>query len=170
MSRNLIRRLFCFKEDERGVQLVELAIVLPVVILLFAAAAEFGRYFYEYTTLAKGTRVAARYLATAASDGNDDPCAKNLVVYGNLGGTGNPIVTGLTPANVQITRRNLAGTIITGGIPYTVTVDIINYPHTSILDLGRLTNSTATLSIDVKPSVTMHYLLTQPPIATGPCF
>ena len=65
MARELIRKTRCFKRDERGVQLVELALVLPVLVVLFAAGAEFGRYFYEYTTLAKGSRVAVRYLATA---------------------------------------------------------------------------------------------------------
>ena len=41
-----------FRRDESGVQLVEAAIVLPIFLVLFAATAEFGRYFYEYTTLA----------------------------------------------------------------------------------------------------------------------
>src|SRR5258705_10508235 len=77
MSRERIRKISSFKRDERGLQLVELAIVLPVLVLLFAAAAEFGRYFYEYTTLAKGTRVAVRYLATAKTNGDDETCAQN---------------------------------------------------------------------------------------------
>src|SRR5882672_3758862 len=103
MCRLRIRKIRCFKRDERGVQLVELAIVLPVLVLLFAAAAEFGRYFYEYTTLAKGSRVAVRYLATARTNGDDDTCAKNLVVYGNFAGTGSPIVNGLNISKVDIT-------------------------------------------------------------------
>ena len=36
-----------FRRDEQGVQLVELAIVIPIMLLLFAGIAEFGRYFYE---------------------------------------------------------------------------------------------------------------------------
>ena len=171
MCRELNRKIRCFKRDERGVQLVELAIVLPVLVVLFAAAAEFGRYFYEYTTLAKGSRVAVRYLATAITNGDCDAAAKNLVVYGNFAGTGNPIVTGLTTSNVDITRRNISGGLMTNGIPNTVTIQIINYQHTPIFDLGGLTKSSTTLAVDVKPSVTMRYLLTQPLISgAAPCF
>jgi Flp pilus assembly protein TadG len=43
--------------NERGVQLAELAIVLPLLVIMFAATAEFGRYFYAYTTLAKASRM-----------------------------------------------------------------------------------------------------------------
>ena len=76
--------------DERGIQLVELAIVVPIFVILFAATAEFGRYFYEYTTLAKASRAGARYLATAAVKSAEDTTAKNIVVYGNPAGTGSP--------------------------------------------------------------------------------
>ena len=53
-----------FRRSEAGVQLVEVAIVIPVLLMLFGAVAEFGRYFYEYTTLAKAARVGARYMST----------------------------------------------------------------------------------------------------------
>ena len=158
-----LRRLFRlsrFRRDERGVQLVELAIVLPIFILLFGATAEFGRYFYEYTTLAKSARVGARYLATAAVNSTEDTNAKNIVVFGNSAGTGNPILSGLTTANVSITRS--------GGVPIlpqTVTVQITDFKHQPIVDLGAITKTpTLSMNIDVKPSVTMRYLLTQPPI------
>ncbi len=164
MLRVLLKKTSSFTRNDRGIQLVELAIALPVMILLFAAVAEFGRYFYEYTTLAKGSRVAVRYLATARTNGDDDLAAKNLVVYGNLAGTGSPIVNGLAPDNVEITRRNSAGVPLAGGIPNTVTVRIINYTHSPLFDLGKLTNSSLSLAVDVKPSVTMRYLLTQVPI------
>src|SRR2546426_5862562 len=158
-----LRRLFRlsrFRRDERGIHLVELAIVLPIFILLFGATAEFGRYFYEYTTLAKSARVGARYLATAAVNSAEDTNAKNIVVYGNSAGTGNPIPSGLSTTNVTITRS--------GGVPVlpqTVTVQITGFKHQPIFDLGAILNtSTLSMNIDVKPSVTMRYLLTQPPI------
>jgi len=163
MCRMLLRRITSFRRDDRGLQLVELAIALPVLILLFAAVAEFGRYFEAYTTLAKGSRVAVRYLATARVNGLDDPAAKNLVVYGNFAGTGNPIVNGLTVNNVSITRRNVAGAVTTG-FPATVTIQIKDFKHTPIFDLGKLMKTSLSMNIDIKPSVTMRYLLTQSPI------
>jgi Flp pilus assembly protein TadG len=163
MWKSLQEKIRSFKRDERGLQLVELAIVLPVLIVLFAGVAEFGRYFQTYTTLAKGSRVAARFLATASASGADDAAAKNLVVYGNLAGSGKPIVDGLTTSNVTITRRNGSGAVTTG-FPSTVTIQITNFKHTPVFDLGKLMNSSLSLNVDVKPSVTMRYLLTQSPI------
>jgi Flp pilus assembly protein TadG len=146
--------------DERGVQLVELAIVIPILVMLFATTAEFGRYFYEYTTLAKASRAGARYLATAAVNSTEDTKAKNLVVFGNAAGTGSPVLSGMTVSNVSITRQ--------GGVPVlpqTVTVQITSFKHQPIFDLGALTKVTSlSTNVDVKPSVTMRYLLTQPPI------
>jgi hypothetical protein len=44
-----------------------------------------------------------------------------------------------------------------------VKVSIINYQHQSIIDLGKMLNNTSlSTNVDVKPSVTMHFLLTQP--------
>jgi len=148
-----------FRRSERGVQLVEVAIVIPVFLMLFGATAEFGRYFYEYTTLAKAARGGSRYLSTAPVTGTEDAIAKNIVVYGNPTGTGSPILADLTTSNIVITRQ--------GGVPVlpqTVTVSIVDYKHQPIFDLGKLTKSVGlSLNIDVKPSVTMRYLLTQPP-------
>ena len=149
-----------FGGDERGMQLVELAIVVPIFVILFAATAEFGRYFYEYTTLAKASRAAARYLATAAVNSAEDTKAKNIVVYGNSAGTGSPVLPGITTANVTITRQ--------GGVPVlpqTVKVAITSFKHQPLFDLGALTKvPSLSTNVDVKPSVTMRYLLTQPAI------
>jgi hypothetical protein len=151
-----------FRRDEQGVQLVELAIVIPIMLLLFAGIAEFGRYFYEYSTLAKSARLGARYLASkSVTSGTDwEGPAKNLIVYGNVGGTGNPILPGFSPANIDI---QYAGG--PASLPDTVTVSIINYPHESLFNLGGFLNSDSlSLNVDVKPSVTMRFLLTQPTV------
>jgi Flp pilus assembly protein TadG len=158
-SRNR-RYLSRFTRNERGVQLAELAIVLPLIALMFAATAEFGRYFYEYTTLAKASRIGARYLATACIKPNEDVNAKNLVVYGNAAGTGSPVLDGLTPAYITIARKDSTGAD-TLGVPRTVTVTVTGFKFQPLFDLGGLMNNNGlSLNIDVKPSVTMRYLLT----------
>ena len=151
-----------FRGDERGLQLVETAIVIPILLLLFAGMAEFGRFFYEYSTLAKASRVGARYLAGKAANGpnNWQANAKNIVVYGNAAGSGTPILDGLTVNNVTVTYEGG-----TPGIPDRVKVSITNYKHQPLFDLGALLNNNKlSLNVDVKPSVTMKYMLTQPSI------
>ena len=161
-SRRRLRRflqLHRFRRDESGLQLVELTIVIPIFLMLFAATAEFGRYFYEYTTLAKATRGGARYLTTALVNSGEDTAAANIIVYGNAAGSGTPILTGLSAGNVKITRQGGSA-----AIPETVTVEIQGYTHQSIFNLGALTNIVGlNLNVGVKPSITMRYLNTQPP-------
>jgi len=151
-----------FRRDEQGVQLLEMAIVIPILLVLFAGVAEFGRYFYEYTTLAKASRLGSRYLISKCVNGatNYEAIAKNIVVYGNAAGSGSPVLTGLTVNNVEVTYGGPVA-----GIPETVTVTIINYPHVPLFNLGALLrNNSLSLAIDVKPSVTMRYLLTTPAV------
>ena len=156
-QRGLIGR---FVREDKGTQLIELAIILPVMLMMMAATAEFGRFFYTYTTLAKATRAGARYLATSAVKSTEDTRARNLIVYGDTTGEGNAVVSGLTEQNVRIVR--------TGGVPVlpeTVTVEIDSYTYTPIFDLGKITGQkNLSLNIEVSPSTTMRYLLTQPPI------
>jgi len=160
-------RLRAFARNERGVQLVELAIVLPILLILFAATAEFGRYFYTYTTLAKSARVGARYMVTAKVDCFNANQAKKLVVYGNTAGTGSPLIDGLTLENVVVSPNASVNDICGGGpvpgVPATVTVRITGFQHHPLFDLGGLMNNNSfSMNVAVKPSVTMRYLLTTP--------
>jgi Flp pilus assembly protein TadG len=147
-----------FARSERGTQLVELAIVLPVLILMLGAAAEFGRFFYTYQTLAKATRAGARYLTTESAAGSNDPQAENLVVYGDPAGDGSPVVEGLTTGQVRITRTGG-----TSAFPERVTVKIVGYTYEPLFDLGKLVgNRSLSLRIDVSPSTTMRYFSSIP--------
>lgn len=157
--RSRFRWLTRFRRDERGVQLLEMAIVIPILLVLFAAVAEFGRYFYEYTTLAKASRVGARYMISKCVNNSTvdyKANAKRMVVYGNAAGSGSPVLSGLDVNNVDVSYSP-AGT----AIPDTVTVTIENYPHVPLFNLGALLNNTSlSTAVNVRPSVTMRYLLT----------
>ena len=148
--RRLVRAI---ARDERGTQLVELAIVVPVLLMLVGATAEFARYFNTYSTLAKATRAGARY-QISQPPGASDATAKNIVVYGNPAGTGTPVVTGLTTSQVKVTPAK------TGGTVQTVTVSIDGYGYTPVFDLGKLINSPSlSLAVNVSPSSTMRQLV-----------
>ena len=157
-SRRLLR-LHRFTREEQGLQLVEAAIALPILLLLFAATAEFGLYFYEYTTLAKAARAGSRYLSSAPLTDASKTAAQNIVVYGNPTGTGSPILPGLSTTMVDISQSGGFETI-----PNTVTIEIDGFMHDPIFDLGLLTKSEdLSLNVEVRPSVTMRFLSTQPP-------
>lgn len=95
----------------RGVAMVELTIVLPVVLLLMLAAAEFGRAFWQYNTLTSVVRDAARHASASGLFGSTGVViltdslrteVQNLVVYGNTAGTGSPVLNGLSAAGVAL--------------------------------------------------------------------
>lgn len=77
-----------FRRKNSGIAAVESLIVLPVILLIFAAIVEFGTAFIRYNTLNKAVQNAVRY---SISDvyGTLNPTAianttaiKNWVVYG----------------------------------------------------------------------------------------
>ncbi|HZI18783.1 MAG TPA: TadE family protein [Pyrinomonadaceae bacterium] len=147
-----------FARGEEGTQLVELAIVLPILLVLFGAVAEFGRFFYTYETLTKATRSAARYLSTEANGAASDAAARNLAVYGNTSGTGRPLVTGLGASHVEITREGGSPSL-----PERVTVRIEGFVYQPLFDLGGLVGSKAvSLNVEVRPSTTMRLISTTP--------
>ena len=100
---------------QKGVALVELALVLPLLIILSVMVTEFGRAFYYYNTLAKSLRDAVRFLAVQdPSVASTDPArilqAQNMVVYGIPvpAMDAAPLVPGLSLANVP--QSNIAWT------------------------------------------------------------
>jgi Flp pilus assembly protein TadG len=108
---------------QRGVALVEFALVLPLVLVMTCVTTELGRAYYQYNTITKSVREAARYLSVRTA-GVDEINAKNIVVYGNPDAVGSPIVAGLTLANVSIPPR---GTVGSYPILNTVTVTVSGY-------------------------------------------
>jgi len=111
------------KSRQHGTALVELALILPLLLLLSFITTEFGRAMYQYNTIAKSVRDAARYLSVQQPGTNIDK-AKNLVVYGNTAGTGTPLAIGLEVAKVIIPAAQAAGS---NPVINTVTVTVSGY-------------------------------------------
>ena len=89
------------KNKQTGVALVEFALVLPLLLILTFIVTEYSRALYQYNTLTKSVRNAARYLSVQTTrDTTKYATAKNLVVFGNPAGSGTPLAIGLTIAQV----------------------------------------------------------------------
>src|SRR3569833_2607684 len=94
---------------QSGAALVELALILPLLLLMTFITTEFGRALYQYNIITKSVRDAVRYLS-AQPPGTGLDQARNLVVYGNTAGTGTPLAIGLPLANVAQPAWQFAGT------------------------------------------------------------
>jgi Flp pilus assembly protein TadG len=111
--RNLLLRL---AQCSSGAAIVEATLVMPILISLMAGGLEFGRAYWASSTADKSMRDAARYLARVPQA---DVCtwgltkATNLAVYGNLGGTGNPLISGWSTTNVTLQQPSDCGTSFT---------------------------------------------------------
>lgn len=144
---------------QRGLAMVEFAILLPVIVMLILAVAEVGRAIIQYNTLTKslrdGVRHAAAYglLGTTGSVLIDADLAneiRNLVVYGNTNGGTAPLVEGLTPGQVDISVPE-PGLIRVGAVhPYAPFISA------TLPTFGRGTSPS--LVFDLRAAVTMRAL------------
>lgn len=150
------QKLLCFTRQEKGAALAELAILVPFLIVMVAAISEFGRYFQTYTTLAKSTRAAARYLSNHPYADNQDK-ARNLAVCGRLSCAGvNPLAPGLSNANVCIEST---GTPKIETVKVTIGGCATAYNFRPLFDIGALLNTNFMFRPAIRPSVTMYYMV-----------
>ena len=115
-------------KKQRGLAAIEFAIVVPVMLFLMLATAEFGRVFYHYNTLTKAVQTGARYaskpLLKTSELTNIDAVFKqriqNFVVYGNENGGGNAVLDGFSANNTNVAiSSNVANKTITIEAQYT---------------------------------------------------
>lgn len=97
--------------NQRGLATVEMAIGLPVLLLLMLATAELGRLISQYDTLNNAVRDGARYAASVSAQGSTgfviitstiQNNVANLVATGNVNGNGAPLLPGLSPSDVSV--------------------------------------------------------------------
>jgi hypothetical protein len=144
------RRQTADRRRERGLQLVEMAMVLPIMFLLIAAIIEFSWYF-----------PAAGYVYTKSFDSTAINTAKNMVLCGEVSSdtaycnNRTKTVSGLALANVDVS--------LTGTYPdQTITVKVINYSYSPVkfFDLAKFgkNNKWDTTVTKVNAATTMRYI------------
>jgi Flp pilus assembly protein TadG len=115
------------RNDERGSTLVEFALGVTVFATAMFGVLEFGRVLWAHNALSDAARRGARYATLHASA--DISQVKNVVVYGNAGGTGNPMLSGLSTANVNVAYSGF------GLNEGTVTVSITDYQFQLVIPI-----------------------------------
>ncbi len=153
-------RIRRFLKEERGTQILELAIAMPVMLMLLGSVAEFSRFFYTYTTLTNAVRGGARHACKWERNASwTIPETQRMVVYGDFSDTSNgPILPGLTTGNVQVVSNGPAANKVDS-----VTVKITGYNYVPLFDIGKLTGITSlSLNIPMNASATMHQLYNGP--------
>ncbi len=108
---------------------MEFAIGATLLCACVFGALEIGRLLWIHNSLVDATRRAARYAINQNMSGAAQLAAKNMAVYGNAAGTGQPLVQDLTPAQVNISYQNFQ---LGGG---SVTVEIAAYDFNFVLPL-----------------------------------
>lgn len=114
----LIRKLL---GEKRGQALVELALVLPLLILLLMGTIEFGRIFHSYLVITNASREGARAGVVGADDSGIRTKVKN--VASSLSLTDSQIT--ITPSQGSRAR----------GVPLTVQVNYSVNLVTPVLDI-----------------------------------
>jgi len=98
----------------RGQAAVETAFAIPLLLLMMFGAFQVARVFWVYHTLHKAVRSGAGLLSRTSKLNycdQSDPMflnVKNFIVYGNLQGTGDPLVNGLTTDYIYFYPERIA--------------------------------------------------------------
>ena len=108
--------------------MIEMVAVTPLLLLLLLGVSELGKALVQYNTLNKSVREAVREVSRTALLGTTGIMSltpeliaegKNLVVYGNVAGTGQPRLPELTASHVSVTSAGNNLVLIQANYPYT---------------------------------------------------
>jgi Flp pilus assembly protein TadG len=119
------------RRSQSGLAMVEFVLSVPVLLLLMFATFEFGHLLIQYSTLNDAVRNASRYVAGKAIDATTGVLktgskwsslateGTNLAIFGNIAGTGAPVLPSLNGANIiTVTPNGVANITVTAAYPY----------------------------------------------------
>lgn len=115
--------MFKLKQNQKGLAAIEMTLILPILLLLFFATAEFSRLLYQYNALNKAVRDASRYIIANPEFSSTNEvvvteqkkaAAKYLMVYGDFNST-SEILPNLDATTFDI---NVNGEFITVTVSY----------------------------------------------------
>lgn len=78
-------RSFSSRISQRGMTSVELAIILPILLMVVFAIIEFGYAMWNYNTISYATREGARYAAVSSAEAGVLSQTKDIVIANGVG-------------------------------------------------------------------------------------
>lgn len=143
---------------QRGTASIEMAIMLPVLLILLLAVAEFGRMIYQYDTLTKAVRDGARYAASVSELGSTglvsltpaiQTAVTNLVVTGNTSGSGAPLLPGLSTTNVTVSASGTTYVSVSATYTYQpmIGTDLPTFGLTAAIPLNTPLTATSVMRV-----------------------
>lgn len=115
------------RQRQLGLAAVEFVICAPLLLLLVLACTELGRAFVHYATLSYSIRDATRFVTMNSINGTTGVVqlsnatitqARNLAVYGNVGGTGAPRLPNFQANHVTVIDAGGGNIRVTATYPY----------------------------------------------------
>lgn len=93
-----------FSSASRGQSLAELALILPVLLILVLGAIDFGRLYFAYVSVTNAARNGAQYASFNVVQANDEDCTDGKCIrLAALADTSNLLNTSST--NPQVTKE-----------------------------------------------------------------
>ena len=93
-----------FQRQDSGNAVVEFALILPFLLMLFSGLTEIGRAYFQANAIEKGLRAAALYASRASSPlaPTDQAIAENILKTGTVDGTGPFLVSGWSKPGASV--------------------------------------------------------------------
>lgn len=113
-----------YRSSERGAELVEMAIVVPILLLILAGIAESGMLFRTFEVTVNAAREGARIAVLPGNEQNDYATVRtrvsNYLVQARITGPDDP-----TPPDIAITQEaiEIAPGVTANGVRVTVTYE-----------------------------------------------
>ena len=128
----MLSSLIRLTRDGRGNAVVEFALVLPLLLLLFTGITEIGRAYYQANAVEKGLRAGALFAGRNSFPltGQVRTMVANLVKTGTLDGSGPYLVSGWADVNADL---NIDDTL-TFPVDATTTIPVVRVTATVPFD------------------------------------
>ena len=144
-----LRRLV---REQRGVELVEAALVLPLLLMLLIGMVSMGRAYNVYETITRAAREGARFAVapSCATCGNTFPSDSEVVSVVNGALSASQIDPSQVSPAITITRNQVLNPADPSTVRVSGVVVRFGYPFQFVIPFTSLNLSTITISTSVQ--------------------